>query len=147
MAVVAYKDLTWGANEQLETAKLNDMAANTRYLFERAPKLLFTAYGAKKDVGLKIMSGVATITATKSNARYINVPFGSFFTVGSKPVVVTGVHSPVQSGLIATFSGLSGVGYVPDHRGFQARVVARELSAKNNYIIKNGYLNWIAMGY
>lgn len=147
MAVTSFKDLAWGPIEQIETAKLNDMAANTRYLFERAPKLLYTAYGAKKDVGLKILCGTATIVATKSPTRIFTVPFGSFFTTGSKPVVVTGIVSPYNGGLIATTYGISGGAYSPDHRGFVARVVARELSSKSNYIFKNSYLHWIAMGY
>jgi hypothetical protein len=146
MAVVSFKDVTWG-NEQIETAKLNDMAANTRYLFERAPKLLYTAYGAKKDVGLKILSGTATVVATKSNIRYVTIPFGSFFTTGSKPVIVNGIYSPNQVGLVTTMHGISGSAYVPDHRGFVARVAARELSTKSNYIMANCYLHWIAMGY
>lgn len=147
MAVSQFKDVAWTANEDIATDKLNNMTANTRYLFERAPKLLFTSYGAKKDTGLKIACGVATVAATKSNMRIVQIPFGSFFTVGCKPTIVTGITSPNQVGLVNTNHGISGSAYVPDHRGFYARVAARELNAKNNYIMKTGYLHWMAMGY
>lgn len=147
MAVSQFKDVSWGVNEDLATDKLNTMSANTRYLFERAPKLLFTNYGAKKDTGIKIACGVATVAATKATYRYVTIPFGSFFTVGCKPAITTGIHSPAQSGLVCNFAGISGLAYTPDHRGFVARVVARELNSKMNYIMKTSYLHWIAMGY
>lgn len=147
MAVTQYKDTSWGANEAITTDKLNAMSSNTRYLFERAPKLLFTAYGAKKDTGIKIASGVATCVATKSSFRQIMIPFGSFFTTGCKPVVVTGMHATGQGGLVVVHSGMSGSAYTPDHRGFRATVSAREFASKNNHILKTSYVHWMAMGY
>lgn len=146
MAVTSFKDVAW-ANEAITTDKLNVMSANTRYLFERAPKLLFTAYGAKRDTGVRIASGVATCAATTANSRQVNIPFGSFFSVGCKPVITTGIHSVGQGGLVLVHSGLSGSQYQPDNRGVRVTVSARELNSKYNHILKTSYIHWMAMGY
>lgn len=146
MTVSAYKDINWSANEYLATDKLNTMASNSRYLFERAPKLYYNSYSVKKDTGIKIACGTATIAPGKSHYYKKTIYFGSFFTAGSKPVVITSVTSPYNRRMILSQYGIQGEGYVPDYRGFVA-VAATATLEKSHYLAKQIYVNWIAMGY
>jgi hypothetical protein len=146
VAVSAFKDVVWNANEYISTDKLNTMVSNTRYLFERAPKLYYNAYSVKKDSGLKIACGTITVAASKSKQYARTVSFGTFFTVGCKPVIVTSITSATNRRLTITQYGIQGANYVPDHRGFIG-VIAVATTEKNHYLTKQAYINWIAMGY
>lgn len=146
MAVTAFKDVNWGANEYLATDKLNTMVSNTRYLFERAPKLYYNSYSIKKDTGIKIACGTSTIAPGKAHYYTKTINFGSFFTVGSKPVIVTSVTSPYNRRMILSHWGIQGTGYVPDHRGFIVCAATATLE-KSHYLAKQIYVNWVAMGY
>jgi hypothetical protein len=146
LAVSSFKDVNWGPNEYLATDKLNTMVSNTRYLFERAPKLYYNSYSIKKNTGIKIACGTATIAPGKVNLYRKTINFGSFFTVGSKPVIVTGVTSPYNRRMITSIYGIQGEGYVPDHRGFVA-CANTSTTEKSHYLKKQIYFNWIAMGY
>jgi len=147
MAVTSFKDINWSDNEYLATDKLNTMVSNTRYLFERAPKLYYNSYSVKKDTGIRIACGTTTI-APKKNEHYYNktINFGSFFTAGSRPVIVTSVTSPYNRRMILSHWGIQGTGYVPDHRGFVV-CAATATMEKSHYLSKQIYINWIAMGY
>lgn len=146
MAVSAYKDVNWGANEYLATEKLNTMASNSRYLFERAAKLYYNSYSVKKDTGIKIACGTATIAPKKEHYFRKTIYFGSFFTAGSKPVIVTSITSPYNRRMILCHFGIQGEGYVPDHRGFVACATTSTME-KSHYLHKQIYVNWIAFGY
>lgn len=145
MAISEFKDVNWGA-EGVSADKLNVMAANSRYLFERMPKMYYNAYGVQKEAGVKIACGILVVPASTAPVQTLNVYFGSFFTPGCKPVITHGVTSWVNGRLIPSMFGLSGPQYSPDHRGFTARIAATELHDKN-YVWKTAYLNWMAMGY
>lgn len=146
MAVSTFKDVNWGNNEYLSADKLNTMVANTRYLFERAPKMYYNSYAVKKDTGVKIACGAYTIAPGKGHLFRRTIYFGSFFTTGSKPVIVTGITSPSNRRMIPSMYGIQGEGYVPDHRGFVA-CVNTSTTEKAHYLKKQIYFNWIAMGY
>lgn len=146
MAVSQFKDMNWGPNEPVATDKLNTMISNTRYLYERQPRLYYNAYSVKKSAGIRIASGTVSVPANKGNYHTQNVNFGSFFTIGCKPVITTGICSPYNRRIIPTYWGFSGKGYSPDHRGFVVCVTTADLS-KNHYLKKRVYLNWIAFGY
>lgn len=145
MAVSSFKDINWSPNEYLATDKLNLMVSNTRYLFERAPKLYYNAYSTKKDTGVRIACGTSTIAPGKGHYYRKTINFGSFFTIGSKPVIVTSVTSPYNRRMILCHYGIQGEGYVPDHRGFIARATTSTLE-KSHYLHKQIYVNWIAIG-
>jgi len=146
MTVSSYKDINWGDNEPISSDKLNTMISNTRYLFERAPKLYYNSYSVQKDTGVKIACGTATIPPGKGHNFYKTIQFGSFFTAGSRPVIVTSVTSPANRRMILSHYGIQGAAYVPDNRGFI--VVASSSTLEANYLLqKQIYINWIAMGY
>lgn len=147
MAVTQYKDIWWGATEAVDTDKLNTMVNNSRYLFERAPKLYYMAYGQKKDTGIRMACGVATVAPRKANLTWVTVQFGTFFNTACKPVIAVSLTAGSRARIIPTLFGISGVNYQPDNRGFVCRLAATELSTKINYFDKTMYLNWIAMGF
>lgn len=146
MAVSSYRDVNWGNNEILATDKLNTMASNTRYLFERAPKMYYNAYGVRKDTGVKIAAGVCTFAPSKSTIQSKTVSFGSFFTVNSRPVITTGIYSGGNRRIVVTYNGIQSVGWTPDHRGFVAHLSVATLE-KGHYIYKPTYVNWMAIGF
>ncbi len=146
MAVSMFKDINWADDEYLSADKLNAMVANTRYLFERAPKMYYNSYAVKKDTGIKIACGAYTIAPGKAHLFRRTIYFGSFFTTGCKPVIVNGITSPSNRRMIPSMYGIQGEGYVPDHRGFVA-CVNTSTTEKAHYLNKQIYFNWIAVGY
>lgn len=147
MSVSQYKDISWADEEPLDTNKLNTMVSNSRYLFERAAKVYYNAYGTHKDTGIKIACGVATIPPASAYSTKITVYFGAFFTPGCRPVIATSITTPYNRRVIETINGISGDAALPDHRGFIAHIAAVEFNDKTNYLVKTMHLNWIAMGY
>jgi hypothetical protein len=148
MAVSSYKDVNWGANEPLDTNKLNTMSSNSRYLFERAPRVYYASYGVRNDTGMKIAAGASVMPAVKNAGQYITVTFGSFFTPGCRPIVIPGVVSNNNWRIIVTTKNIAS-NNVPDYRGFIARCATAEYHTGNklNYFINPGYLHWVAVGY
>jgi hypothetical protein len=147
LAVTQYKDVSWADGEPLDTNKLNTMVSNSRYLFERAAKVYYNAYGVHKDNGIKIACGTNTIPPVQAYSTSITVYFGSFFTPGCRPIVSTSITSSYNRRIIDTINGISGASALPDHRGFIAHLAAVELNDKANYLVRSMHLNWIAMGY
>lgn len=146
MTVSSFKDLSWGDNEPISTDKLNTMVSNTRYLFERAPRMYYNAYSVQKDTGVKIACGTATIPPGKGWYFYKTIQFGAFFTAGSRPIIVTSVTSASNRRMILSQYGIQGSAYVPDNRGFTV-CAASSTQEKNYSVPKQLYINWIAMGY
>lgn len=149
MAVNEFQDLSWVGDEPIDTDKLNAMVNNTKFVNQRLPKMSFQSYGGiQKDKGLKIACGVVTVPPRK-NARdqSVTVNFGSFFTEGCKPIITTGIMSYGNGRVHVIVHSQTGQNFVPDHRGFIAKVFVNELSADWNYFWKTMYINWHAIGY
>lgn len=127
--------------EPLTTAKLNQVANNVQYLFERSPRLRYTGGGITRDNALKVITGKTAFTA--ANVQWVTTPiyFGSYFTAGCRPSVVCQVE---PGGLLrrkeVTIIGFNGQ---VDHTGFQAIVYTSE----TNKIDKAGWIHWIATGF
>jgi hypothetical protein len=148
MAVSQFQDLSWGPDEPLDMDKLNAMVGNERYLAAHMPKLSFSSYGGiTKDAGVKIACGVVTVPPKKEHTQSVTVNFGSFFTEGCKPIIATGIMSYGNGRVHCIVHSHTNQNYVPDHRGFIAKVQTNELRDKWNYFWKTMYINWIAMGY
>jgi hypothetical protein len=76
LAITTYRDVNWAPNEYLSNDKLNAMANNSRYLFERAPKLYYNAYSIKKESGVRIACGTTTMPPTKAHGARKTIYFG-----------------------------------------------------------------------
>lgn len=147
MAVTQYKDVSWVDGEPLDTNKLGTMVSNSRYLFERAAKVYYNAYGTHKDNGIKIACGTGTVPPVDAYSTAISIYFGSFFTPGCRPIIATSITSSYNRRVMATINGIGGPSALPDHRGFIAHLAVGELNDKANKLVKTMHLNWIAMGY
>lgn len=79
----------WG-EEPVGTPKLNQMVNNTQWVYENMPRMMFSAYGVKKTSGVKMLAGIAIVPANGALWSSVDVSFGTYFTPGCKPVVVTG---------------------------------------------------------
>lgn len=145
MAITEFKDINWSGDEPLDTAKLQAMVSNTRYLFERMPKLYYNAYGGKRDVGIKIAAGHTYYTAYAAAGRWVPVYFGSFFTVGCRPVITLTVHTATNYGMSSRVMSIDWTSAIPDHRGFQAGIYTAGPRLTDQ--IKPGWVGWHAIGY
>lgn len=148
MAVDQFRDISFGTGETLTDDKLNTLTSNTRYLYERSPRMYFNAYGVKKSSGVKIAAGIITIPSEKATTVHGTASFGSFFTTSCVPVVTVTVGSPYNGRAIASVFGISGHDTVPDNRGFICRIAMAEFqNASINYVVKTMYIHYIAIGY
>lgn len=146
MATTPYKPTSWGIGEQITREKLNLMTSNDQYLFENQPNAFYNAHGIKKTTGLKIMAGYTVIRSGKSRHYEREVYFGNFFSVGCKPIIVTGLVIQKQSRIHCVLRGLRGE-YWPDHRGFTAVVDTDEINPKTNYFHYGVNVQFLAIGY
>ena len=147
MAATPYKAVLWGNNEPLATDKLNQMANNSQYLFENMPKVTYSAYGIKKATSVKVIAGIVSIAPNKSLWASQRVEFGSYFSAGCKPVIVTGMQPTAGKWRFQTI--VKGIGtYYPDHRGCELAVGADYYgtSVKNVVDVKV-YVHYIAIGW
>lgn len=146
MAATPYKATSWQDNEPLFTSKLNTMSNNDQWLYENAPRMLYSAYGTKRTEGLKIAAGVKACTPNPAGFQQDVVYFGSFFSESCSPVVVTGL---IHQGEVRITFGVKGIGqtYI-DHRGFEILGGAIPSTFyKWNAMTKPFWIPWIAVGY
>ena len=139
-----FKDTSWG-DEVVDASKLNQMSNNIRYVFERMPRLNYTAHGAgPKETGVRVLAGLAAVPALGDWQQVVTVYFGSYFTQGCRPVVVSQLAG---YNVIRIFNKIRGIGMThPDHRGFEAGLVVAE-EVNNRTFQGASYLHWLAIGY
>lgn len=150
MAQNEYKPTSWNG-EPITNAKLNQMSNNTQYIFERMPKIRYTLPGGSgftRDTTLKMIAGKTPFVASP-NADWSDcqVLFGTFFTVGCKPIV-TAVVADSTSGQRRRLSVRALSGSEIDHNGFYAHVV--QAVQPGNAVPKlssGGWVHWHAVGY
>jgi hypothetical protein len=145
MAATPYKPTTWG-DEPIYTDKLLQMTNNDQYLYENMPRMSFNTYGIKRTSGLKIMAAICIVPASASSGSTAVFNFGTFFSSGCKPVIVTG-NQPTQGTRWRNHVIMRGIGsYYPDHRGVTISVMANEPTTKTNSV-GTTYVHFIAIGW
>lgn len=146
MAANEYRPVSWNG-EAITNSKLNQMANNTQFLFERSPKMRYAAAGLTRDTGLKILAGKTPYPANTRDWSDARVYFGSFFTAGCKPIV-TAVVGDIQAGGLRKYISLRGHNGEIDHTGFIAHVVTFELYPGGAKTVTGpGFVHWTAIGY
>lgn len=145
MGSTPFKTTYWGDNEPMYTDKLNQMTNNDQWLYENMPAAYFNSQGIRKSSGVKILSGFAFIKATASVGSATTVYFGSYFSSGCKPVVVTSINAYPQGRFHLWTRGIGTL--FPDSRGFEARINVNEIDPKNNKIKYDIYVPYIAVGW
>jgi hypothetical protein len=147
MAATPYKPVTWG-DEPIFKDKLNQMTNNDQYIYENMPRVTFNTYGIKRANGLKIMASIAVVPTSLTGWSSATVNFGTFFSSGSRPVIVTGTQP--TSGRMRYQVAIKGIGtgiFYPDHRGFEVHVGADEVLGRNNVVDAKVYIHFIAIGW
>lgn len=144
----SYRPVNW-ANEFISSDKLNQMAANDQYLFERTPTVYYNSSGvSKRTGGMKIMSGTVIFPINKRVSTLTKeVHFGSFFSQGCRPVVTTGMCMTSGGRYNITVASLGNNSALPDHRGVRFRVIANPMNSKDNKVLHKVVVSWTAVGY
>lgn len=123
------------------------MSNNTQFLYEQMPTVQYNTYGIKKTAGIKIIAGIATIAPNNTIWASKTVEFGSFFSAGCRPIIVTGIQpTGNKSNWRAVFKGIGT--YYPDNRGavFFAGADYLGTTAKN-VVDQTVYVHYIAIGW
>lgn len=122
MTARPYVPVSWG-DEPVYNDKLNQMCNNEQWLFENSPRMFYNSFGLKKTSGVKIMAGILTLPVGNRRIRSGLFYFGSFFSSGSRPIVVVGVN-PHSGGAeySVTLRGVSN-GSI-DYRGFRGTIIS-----------------------
>lgn len=141
MTAKPYVPVTWG-DEPVFTDKLNQMGNNEQWLFENTPRMYYNAFDVKKPNGVKIMAGILVFPPSATAGAQGYYYFGSFFSSGSKPVVVATVNTlDGQRGGVVSIRGI-GVAS-PDHRGFSSSINNSTVTK----ITSQTFIHFIAVGW
>ena len=146
MAALPYAPTSWSDNEPILTDKLRQMSNNDQYLFEQLSTVYYNANAIKKTSGMKIMASTVSVSPNLSSPNGMaTFYFGTFFTVGCKPMVIASINSYPQGRFHLNTRGIGT--FWPDHRGFEVRIAADELNTANNKIYNRVWVMFIAMGF
>lgn len=115
--VSVYKHIGWGPNEPVSTLKLNDMIANSDWLFQNALTGYYDVLGIVRDSGLSMRTGYIKALQTEDDGVFIGSYYSRPFIPGVRPVVLTGMACDNYFGMLHATKGLDGRA-IPDHRGF-----------------------------
>lgn len=140
-----WKIVSWSPIDIITDEKLDAMVSNDNWLKDNMPSAQYNAYGLKRTTGVKFLSGIARIAASKSNVNSVSVDFGGIFTASCRPIVTTGINSTSQRMVYVTFDGPGSEAHASS-RGFQLTAYVDSVS-KVKKITRNIYVNWIAIGY
>lgn len=145
MAATPYKPVSWG-REPVLAPKMNILANNVQWVYENMPRFYYLYSGLKRTSGVKVMAGNLWMTANKKASMRSTVYFGSFFTAGCKPVIVTGVNATPQDRYMTAHRSVDGK-LQPDHRGFQVNLTCSEIDPKKSVMNYSLYVTYIAVGW
>ena len=125
------------------------MSNNDQYLYENMPKVQYNAYGIKKVNSIKILSGIVTVNPNSSLWSSVQISFGTFFSVGCRPVVVTGTQ-PTSSRWRwhVVVRGPQGSLMTPTHVGCQVSVGADYYgTSSKNVVDQKVYVHYVVIGW
>lgn len=143
MAVESFKRINWNTGDSTDIAKLNTMVSNEFWLFENTPRITYRGWDINRTKGVKILATVTYLAVNPTRERVRRgISFGSFFTAGCRPIVVTGVNSAESTNVTCGIRGYQQ--FAIDHRGVEitlntARKGAKFTSAANVHVLAVGY--------
>lgn len=145
MAQNEYKPITFNG-EALTTNKLNQLANNSQFLFDRTPRVRYASGNLVRDNAVKVLAGKTAFPVKKTaDWANINVYFGNFFTAGSHPIVT--VTPEVTGAWMRKFAVVKGFNGEIDHTGFLCQIICQESIPGNGWIEAGGWVHWQAVGY
>jgi hypothetical protein len=124
--------------------KLEQLASNQQYLFENISRVKYSAGGITREGGSKMIAGKSAFPALPTRSYlYLTINFGSYFTAGSRPVVLATLEAKGGSMHRAkvVIQGHLGTGEV-NHAGFIAIVTGDTYKS-----LESGWIHWWAIGY
>lgn len=145
MSSTAFKVVSWAPLDPITDDKLDAMVSNDNWLRDNMMLGKYSANGVNREVGTRMLSGLALITSGKSATKSRAVSFDTFFSESCKPIVTTGIVSAAQRQIFATIDG-PGNKPQPTRDGFQVHVHV-ESKNKKKKISRNFYISWHALGY
>lgn len=145
MAATPYKPVSWG-REPVLAPKMNILANNVQWVYENMPRFYYSYSGIRRTAGVKVMAGNTWIPANKKSTATATIYFGSFFTAGCKPCIVTAVNATPQFRYMTAHRAVDGK-LQPDHRGFQVVMTSSELDPKTSVMNYSLYVTYIAVGW
>lgn len=141
MALQRIEVVTWSPLDPVSAAKLSKMVANDTLLQANMVRGLYSGYGASKQQGVRVVSGIKAVNTKKAQSANAIVSYNGAFSAGCKPVISTGVFSKTQRDITITLSGRGSAAVLPDHTGFD--IHARLLKKATCSF----YVTWIAVGW
>lgn len=143
-----YQDVTWSSDDAAVEDSLQQMTANDKYLFDHIMPQKYIAYNFIKTQGLKMACGIVSFNPSSPVQLTKDVMFGSFFTPGSRPVVVASLATPQTFRAFIIIKGFGEGNQRPDSNGFNVVLNADPLKAgaTGNWPGLN-HVHWIAIGY
>lgn len=145
MASTPFKVVSWAPLDPITDEKLDAMVNNDNWLRDNSMRGRYSANGVNRVEGIRMLSGLALITAGKAATASRSVSFGNYFSGACKPIVTTGIVSAAQRQIFATIDG-PGSKPQPTRDGFQVHVFV-ESTNKKKKIARNFYVSWIALGF
>lgn len=153
MAQNEYRPVSWNG-EPITNSKLNQMANNTQFLFERTPRIRYAAAGITRDSGLKMIVGKTPIPIVQTEWTEVETYFGDFFSAGCHPSInanlemTQNLHRTLM--VIRPLGSYTTYGEI-DHRGFKAHVWSNEDDGGGgpaaDVLTTGGFIHWQAVGY
>lgn len=140
-----FKVISWAPLEPITDEKLDAMVSNDNYLRDNMVTGQYGGYSVKRTTGIRVLTGLVTITASKTNTQSRSVSFGNYFSQACRPIITTGVISTSQRMIFPTIDG-PGTQAHPTRDGFQVHVYV-DSTAKKKKITRNFYVSWHAIGF
>src|SRR6478752_1045795 len=97
-----WKIISWSPNDPITDDKMNNMVNNDNLLKQNMVQGRYRGYSKTRDDGIRLMGGLALITARKAANATVGVNFAGFFTQGCRPIVTTGTISKAQRNISVT---------------------------------------------
>lgn len=149
MAQNDFVPVSWNG-EAVSTDKLNQMANNDQFLFDRTPLVRYVYQGAQnitRDNSVKMLAGKTPFTPSSDN-NWVRqaIYFGSFFSSGCVPVVTCTVETQGGERRDISIHGLGGVSTDIDINGFEATIWIGAGSGDTK-VSTSGWVHWMAVGY
>ena len=142
-----YKDVVWSSGDNYDKEKLQDMADNSRLVYQRLPRMVYNAYGVTRTENIKFAGGVAiTPSSQNTHAVYTDVYFNGFFSPGCTPIVTcTPMLTPWAWVTVLVMAPGSGQNTSPNHIGF--RIGVTDNTGDKRALTKPYHIAWHAMGW
>lgn len=146
MATKEFVAVNFTPGQLLDEDVMDQLNNNMVYLRDQSVDGLYQhRLGGVTDVGLKILSGTATVPARKAQGANATISFAKLFAPNSRPNVVATVVSYKIRQVNITIQGITGA--LPDNRGFIAKVTVPGVGTKPGVLNNPVYVSWAAIGY